>query len=234
MNFTRRQSLLTCSLLTLITTQTFATNPIPGWYGGLEFGGSLANKSTVTLYNPLFAPPNSSALSYGFGGHGGFQLGYRMNHFRLEGELDYNYNPLSKLTVNGVVIPKKNNTALISFEGNQRLISGLFNAYYDFSSNDDEMSFIPYIGLGLGYSQVQHKVNTYTAGALLPISSVDTVKTSQPVGQVIVGGNYFLDDFTSFGLDYRYMSTNTNKTNHIKTQVQSINIVFNFAFDSAS
>ena len=116
------------------------------------------------------------------------------------------------------------------------LVNGFFDLYTP--SDDNVTNIAPYIGLGIGYSYVQNNLTfqynqTYLANGEFVQSYYALA------GQAIVGVNYFMDDFTTIGLDFRAFST-TNQQHSNKylpisvdtqAQIYSINLVFNGAFE---
>jgi opacity protein-like surface antigen len=114
----------------------------------------------------------------------------------------------------------------------------MLNGYYDFytPSEDDLSPLIPYVGLGLGYAYVENNIQFYYDNTQLTVGNI-VEKYTKPAGQVIIGTSYFLDDLTSFGLDFRYLTTasNTKTTEYnifkTKEQIYTLNLTFNGAFD---
>ena len=48
---------------------------------------------------------------------------------------------------------------------------------------------------------------------------------------VIVGVGYFVDDFTSIGLDFRYLATKSIEPFNSRNEIASLNVTLNGSFD---
>ena len=253
-------SLITASLLGLSST-AFAVNPVEGWYAGIYLGPSYA-PTTVIPINKTYILPSSSgqiipvgtaSLSYGVLGGVGGEAGYRCGHLRAEGQLLYNNNPYSSLstnepkmmingtrtTYNGVALPP-------SMKGQTNIGAALINGFFDlYTPGKDNVSNIaPYIGLGVGYAYVQNNItfqfpNALASGAINASGGQFWHSYAAVAGQAIAGVNYFMDDFTTMGIDLRFFSTaNENHparytftSFNTKAQIYSANLIFNGAFD---
>lgn len=231
--------------LLLVNTQAFALNPVQGWYAGLILGVSYAPTTTVIPTKSLETPigtfePQVATLSYGVLGGVGGQVGYRCNHFRVEGELLYNNNPYDVLTIGNIKINSPSSSSTLRLQGAANSGFFLVNGFYDlYTPNQDNVSqVVPYVGLGAGYSYVQNNITLFYNDTELFRTNLKST-FSRPAGQAIVGLSYFMDDFTTFGLDVRYLQTtsitdsNRPRTNGFDTtfKLYSINLLFNGAFD---
>ncbi|WP_367607320.1 outer membrane protein [Legionella sp. W05-934-2] len=224
-----------------ISSAGMAFNPVEGWYGGGIGLVSYVPSMSFSAVNPLPPPTQiNSQLDYRIGGGGGGQIGYRCAPWRIEGEIIFNINSYSKLTINGVTIKRFNNnnasTTPLSLRGDTYYVGGMVNGYYDLYqvqfSQDSQI--VPYIGLGGGYVTVKNELRLYSYSNLIQ----PTVKESSSEGavQLIIGGQYFADDFTSVGLDYRYFSTlgKVGNRSNDRLAVHTANLTLNFAFDSTA
>ncbi len=121
------------------------------------------------------------SIAYDFLGYGiGVEVGIRLGgNLRLEGELTYRSNDVD--TIGGV-----GTTADISST------SLMLNALYDFNS---ESGFTPYIGGGIGVSDVDFEIGTNTFG--------DTVVAMQFIGGVM----FDLSPGLVMSVDYRLFGT---------------------------
>ena len=247
--------LLGCA--TLFTTPIFALNPIPGTYGGVVIGGSYMFPVTAPNINPLMLQWTASNptlanyltslnaaitrdstynIKYGFMGLLGFQLGFRCDNFRVEGQFMYESNPVSSLSINSVQVPNRNKQ-LAYPSGQTNIIGGLANFYYDLlPPTDCDANYAPFVGFGLGYVNVQNNFNFNYNGTQLNTRSLGQ-SASTGAGQLMAGLLYFVDDYTWFGLDCRLFSTMNislpepyNKTN-INYAFISGNLTFNGHFD---
>lgn len=240
--------------LSLLSTQVMAVNPVTGWYGGFMVTASYTPSFELTAANPnaIYIPPipslnlpvniPSSEIDYrAAGGGAGGQLGYRFNPcWRLEGEFLFNVNEYSsisfgnRLTINRYSDSQPNG---LNQNGRTNLYVGMINAYYDFVSSDPESYLVPYVGIGLGYAQVENRI-TFNAFEQEIGPRID-LSTSGFAGQIILGFSYFLDDFTTANLDYRFLTTNNLSNENVlysydrRFEYQTLNFSMNFAFDKA-
>lgn len=238
----------------------YALNPIPGVYGGVIVGGSgelgittpflgpLANKiiasgrpiaielqQLITNNNNL-----SHDLNYSILGLVGAQLGYRWNKYRLEGQFFYNSAPYKNLTFsNGVksITISSNDTSDNYISGNTNTMAFMLNAYFDLLPPDYvDSNLAPFIGIGGGYASVQNNFDFYYKGTEVSQFNIGTTQGAA-AGQVMAGLLYFLDDFSNFGLDFRFFSTSNltaqlpYNTPTYKAQFASVNLTFNGAFN---
>ena len=228
--------------LLLTTGSVYALDPVQGIYAGIFLGGSKARSVDVTaIVSGLKAPIGT--LKYSFLGDIGGQVGYRMDQFRVEGALSYNNNPYDTLTIGGETISKQGNSHAnnmgIRQKGQTGIAALMLNGYYDNYALFDQTCFVPYIGFGIGYANVQNKIQFFYNNTA--ITGADfSMRDNAFAGQAIIGTNYFLDDFTAFGLDFRYFSTagisshfgNTALTDSVRAQYMAINLSFNGSFDA--
>lgn len=241
---------------------SFAVTPLEGWYGGFMIGASFIPKLEFVTSNPFRNNtyfPNTNTINlndivtYHVGMDGGAQAGYRYCNFRFEGQLLYSWNPIGSISINGNVFKRyqrqtgfnliQNPGALPYFpsiSGNTNLGAGLFNVFYDFYNEDDDPSFIPYLGLGIGYGQTinrlsysyPHDINTINPASRVPYSYTYKLNKGTPVGQVILGAAYYYSDDVSYAIDYRYLTARTIRLIDSRIQNQSVNFVFNYSFQN--
>ncbi len=186
MNRIISQSLSFC-LLTGLSMNVLALNPVDGNYGGLFIGVSDSPGSSFTLSQPVsFTGPNTS-LSFQSGsisrsvlGAVGGELGYRFcTNYRVEIEAFYNNNHFKSLTINdlsltspfvtpsltnaSVTYNNVENTADPHIQGDTNTGAGMINAFYDFfiPSQDGYSVVVPYVGIGIGYAYVQNALQFY-------------------------------------------------------------------------
>jgi opacity protein-like surface antigen len=230
-------------LLAGASANVFAVEPAIGWYAGLFVGPSFVPSTSVTITRPGFGTFHPT-INYNVGVNGGGQLGYRCNKFRFEVELLGDLNSVSNITrsiaINGSTTISTSKNRKIK-KGQLQMLGGLFNAFYEFYDIDySETRWIPYIGLGIGYAQIEHSID-YNFASAPNIQFRTSLTSNAPVGQVIGGINYFFSDYTSFGTDLRYVSSNiTNKSTNgrnnfnSRTSVFSWNFVLNYTFDQTN
>ena len=233
------QSLKIGLMSLLLGSSVYAANPVQGWYAGIMLGGSYAPSVSGNLYSPAYplAPGIAipaftipAKLKYGGYGNIGGQLGYRFfDHFRVEGELMGNKNPYKKLTIGTDVITAPNSSTTLRMKGGTTTGAFLVNGFYDFFTPSADSAFSTYVGLGVGYANVSDTLkfyynNVYISGSRFKAS------TNSAVAQGIIGMGYFLDDFTWFGLDFRYLTSKRIPATDSPLQVASINLLFNGTF----
>jgi opacity protein-like surface antigen len=110
--------------------------------------------------------------------------------------------------------------------------AALINGYYDFYNEDNDPTWIPYLGLGIGYSHVRNTV-TFSVPYLFDehFNFTRKVNKSTPIGQAIIGISYYYSDTTAFGLDYRYVTTRNIKQLGSKISTNTLNLNFNYWFN---
>lgn len=229
--------------LLLINSSAYALDPVQGFYGGLFVGGSYTPNVTSKFYIPQFKSMNSSissaTLSYQPYINGGGQVGYRFDQFRAELEPFVNYSPYSTLTVNGTKIhkfKKKFSTPNMPYlQGRTSTGALMVNGYYDLFDISEQSNYVPFVGFGVGYATVQNTINFYNT--LTPYTKSSDRKGLAAL-QGIIGVNYFMDDFTAIGLDFRYFTTQSGKyrlhsitQSSLRTQFATLNLSVNGAFD---
>lgn len=225
-----RYAQLGLASLILASNIVSAAEPAPGWYAGLMFGASKAPSTGFTLSPPFLPFPVNGKVTYDIGGDGGLQVGYRCNYFRFEGQLFYNYNGYDTLTVGGITIKDNNKTTGFIMNGHTSFYAGFFNAYYEMYEEGTDPNWVPYIGLGIGYTQIQNQLKFFYNNVTLNRSH-NTRNTSAPIGQAILGLNYFFSDEFSTGIDLRYMTTNKVTSSNDRISAGSVNLVLNYTFD---
>lgn len=214
------------------SSTSFALNPVQGFYGGVMLGGSYTPTISHTITDPTTNTKYTGKLQYsGYGDIGG-QIGYRVNDYRAELEGFYNYSPYNKISLNGYTITsQKFKTGRDYIEGYTGTASIMVNGYFDFFPFvGQEANFVPYVGLGVGYSNIQNSIRVINNGMTVSGTNISGNKGSV-AGQGIIGASYFLDDFTVFALDYRYYSSKSTYPFNARTRFQAVNIIFNGAFD---
>ncbi len=130
-------------------------------------------------------------------------LGYKFaESFRLEGEVGYRYHDFD--SIDGESASDDLNVSNLSF---------LANAYYDFQSNQ---SFTPYLGAGLGASNVE--INTQLDGAAYEAD--DTVFAYA----LMAGVSFPVSTSTSLGVEYKYLGTTDANIGGVKVEYDSHSI----------
>jgi len=233
------QSLKIGLISLLLGSSAYAANPVQGWYAGIMLGGSYAPSVSGNLYIPAYPlapgisiPALSIPAKLKYGGYGNIagQLVYRFfDHYRVEGELVGNKNPYKRLTIGSVVITAPKSSTTLRMKGGTTTGAFLVNGFYDFFTPGADSAFSPYLGVGVGYAHVSDTLkfyynNVYISGSRYKASS------NAAAAQGIIGAGYFLDDFTWFGLDFRYLTSKKIPATDARLQVASINLLFNGTF----
>ncbi|MBI2785048.1 MAG: hypothetical protein HYX60_01545 [Legionella longbeachae] len=209
-----------CALI--ISNNAFSIERVEGWYFGLLGEISHApNSQFEVLFNDILyaGEVNLSPV----GGGAGASVGYRISNFRLESELLFNINNYGELQINGCTFISPNvlgpkgcsvniEASQLGFNGNTMGFYGLFNVYYDFLSSDSEKNFFPYVGLGAGgvwlrsHSQFSTNKQAIALGIAEPFSVSSDSSSFGIAAQGIIGVAWYLDSYTTIGLDFRYVS----------------------------
>jgi hypothetical protein len=240
--------------LSLTPIKNYALNPIQGWYGGVFLGGNYSPNISRTVPYPfpgeLYDQPVKETLSYSILGDIGGQIGYRACNFRAEGEFLYNYIPYNGLNIgpifltgtstSGTTTPIYQNGNItagkLQFQGSTSTYAWFLNGYYDLFYNNYTDSMVPFVGGGIGYGLFQNWIQFLYENNDLSNANV-TKNSSALVYQGIIGLNYFLDDYTAFGLDARYITgTDTTVTTYrssfkITPTIVTLNVSFNGSFN---
>ncbi|HHF7365656.1 TPA: outer membrane beta-barrel protein [Legionella bozemanae] len=245
----------------MASSNAFSSDPVEGLY--LNLLGQISHASSPDINFTINNVASLGSIQLGpVGGGMGTALGYKIKNFRVEGEFLFNINNYGSLKSGSCtlispkvlgpegVCPDTFVQTGLGFNGNVIGLYGLVNAYYDFQfTNDsgDNSNFVPYLGAGFGGAMIRHHASfqsnnqCITLGTCAPIinESFNTSNTGF-AAQGIVGFYYYLDDFTTLGLDFRYVSTlNFNKNNTSSNAVDdtfgisTINITANFALTKA-
>ncbi|MEY4966348.1 MAG: hypothetical protein RL274_1931 [Pseudomonadota bacterium] len=135
----------------------------PSWNSGLNgyvgLRGSLAlNNNTVTTYQ-LTTPPTALRASYATGGGGSAYIGTRLPlNLRLELEGLYRWQPLSRVSLNGVGV---------AASGSTKIAAPMVNLLWDIPMPFDA-PLQPFVGMGVGAAYTETNVfgvgNTYMKG----------------------------------------------------------------------
>ncbi len=211
---------------------------------GAASGMNILLVNLIKEYVPVsILPPlnftRKIEITYKGGGGGAGLVGFRNGNYRLEGELMYIINQYSSLQAGNVVF-KSHQTPFPagfsrspfgkSMSGHTSLTSLLINGYYDFFNEQSDSNFVPYLGLGVGYSQVENELNLYIMNNLnetkINLYS-KREKSGAFIGQLIAGAGYLFDDYLGIGLDYRYLRT--GKISSLASNIQAHTLNFNMS-----
>ncbi len=160
-----------------------------GLYLGANFGVVLLDDSDVTDSTMPF--DMGMEFSFDPGWTIGAAVGYQINNFRVEGEISYEQCDVDQTTALGVSFDSTGDVTGTAF---------MLNGYYDFKN---ESAFIPYVGAGLGYANVE--INDYN----IPGSGVADYSADDSVFayQFGVGIGYAINEKVTLDLKYRYFAT---------------------------
>lgn len=228
----------------IISTNGFAINPVPGFYGG--FLGELSTGPTTRdiSFNfngtQFFGTIDNSII----GGGAAAYIGYRLSFLRAEAEILYNRFSYGNLkfgncTLNSPNIPPAGqcptfvSNNLIGFSGSTWGVYGFFNGYFDFLLNsDDSTALAPYVGLGVGYAKITNSPNF--VNVFQTTSFGGNVSASTSAAQGILGIAYWIDDYANMAMDYRYVTTN-NLVDFANSRyvIHTFNISISGAFDNS-
>lgn len=219
--------------LGLICAPAMAANPVNGFYAGLLGNINHTPNLSFNVISPITNLPVKATVDYtSVGGGGALQLGYRWcDNWRAEIEGAFQGNTINRVTLGNISLSSiKNNPGFHIYSSHTYFFGALVNGYYDFLSVGDDSVWGPYVGLGLGYGIVQNTVKVYNNTTLLS-GNLGERNNSTGVAQGIIGASYFVDDFTTLGMDVRYLAGNNIKALDSRYQVVSLNFVINAGFD---
>lgn len=245
--------------LCLLTSTSFALNPVLGIYTNMGAGVAYTPNVTATTNTVsckdkiecLNLQPASVTLNYKLLGNVFGGIGYQWEKFRAEFEVLGSSNKIKTIDIglaNGSTVTLEDSAAsgdIITFSGNTYLIAGLLNGYYQFYTPGQTSSWVPYVGVGVGFGSVSTSANLDCNPTNLPNPPVTptlcngeipgakvTNSGSTAVGQIMLGTSYFMDDYSTIFLDYRYITSGSIKPLNTSYKVQTFNIGFNFAMDN--
>lgn len=257
----KKMNFISLCFITLVTMPLYAIMPQQGLYGGVLFGFSWSSP----IANPMGFPfvnddlqrdgpisklikriisdkfnSTSFKLEYSVLGQIGGQIGYRFDNIRLEGEFFYNVSPYRKLKIDGLTREfeiSANNNLSNYITGETDTAAGMLNIYYDFLQLPSKwISITPFVGIGGGYANVTNNLQIYANGNLLNNTPISP-SSAHFAGQLMTGLLYFIDEFSTIGLDYRYFTTASQTMtvaghdSTFKNQIQSVNLTYNGSFN---
>ncbi len=218
--------------LSLPTVTQADINPVVGGYTGATLGflylRNVQNFNLPTV--PGLPVPNRPKLMYKMGGTAAFQLGYRATkNFRAEGQFFYSRANPRRVILGTTKVPNQ----VFGLAGYTYLYAGMFNAYYDFFTHRPHSDNViaPYVGAGFGVGRAKTKIKFYRNG--LHLRTTNLGRTSTAFAQAIIGLNYWLDDFTAVGIDYRARTTMKKVQSLNRKLVENnLNVTLYFSLDN--
>lgn len=225
-----KHSFLTIAIASLWNSTAIASI-VEGAYGGILLGASMSTQTlNFTFNDPVTLFPVTGQMKFSAFGNAGGQVGFRFIPFRLEVEGFFNSSPYRRLQLGSTIYYAGSKSTGTRMKGQVVTGAGMANAYYDFITPDCPTTIAPYLGVGVGYAYLKHNIKFYANN--VPIAGTISEGTNTtPAAQAIAGVSYFLDDFTWFGLDYRYFTTRNLDFFDARFQLNSINVTFNGSFN---
>ena len=239
----------------LLSSTAFALNPVQGFYVGIMAGMSHGPSNNRVTFETTDGLPGDRTFFTGevgysmVGGGGAGMLGYKLGHFRLEGEILYNRFSTGPLKVDpgdctieniNVLTPvgcapgvfDRFRARALGYAGSSSITYGLINFYYDFFGANSESLLVPYIGIGAGEARIKNfnnLVNTNTQFS----RGIDKQSINSLAAQGILGISYYMDDYTWAGMDFRYTTTKSLPLmQDQKYAIYALMFNINFAFDT--
>ncbi len=179
-------------------------------------------------------------LTYSTFGQFGLELGYRFQSLRIEGEFFYNSSPYQHLNILGGYRDFRfsgNSNQDNYISGKTDIAAGMLNIYYDFLNLPiPNIGITPFVGVGGGYAKITNDLKIYNQGQLINNAPISP-NGSHFAGQLMAGLLYFIDEFSTIGLDYRYFTTASETVTlaagdtTFRNQIQSVNLTYNGSFN---
>jgi len=184
-----RPLILSMAAASVIAFPLTASADDTGFYAGTNVGINLQQDQDSDG-----SPNRDLELDFDNGAFYSGQVGYKFNdygpgRFRTEFELSYRDNDVDNITFNNN--PQVGN-------GEQDVLAGLVNVYYDFTNVSEK--FVPFVGVGVGFAEIDSSVSYNNGNATLNDS--DTAFAYQAV----IGTEYKLTDKISLVGDARYFA----------------------------
>lgn len=205
---TKQLTLPLCLVLAL-PTLTMAATAESGPYIRV-FGGAAFTPKNIDIDG--FSHPNYKT-GYNVGG----QLGYKSGPLRYEIDGSYTYNRLKNFLYNS--------TLQTTTKGKTNFFATTVNAIVDFE--DMSASFVPYLGLGLGYGQVNTELQS-TA----PNNVLLSKKGKALAYKGLAGLSYNFSENATIDLGYQYVRTKKKGKFGKVYQTHGTNLGLTYRFDS--
>ena len=168
---------------------SFANVAIDGWYSN-AFGGYAYIPDNI---NQNFGSYYINNTNYNSGYTIGARLGYKSNPLRYEGEFSYINAQMKYFKINYAEPVNKT--------GITNTFAAMANVYYDFPGLTPSIE--PFLGIGLGFANVNTHFESYAPGILLDVNKSNT----QFAYQGTIGLSYNFAENFSLDAAYRYFRT---------------------------
>jgi opacity protein-like surface antigen len=181
-------------ILVAVFTLTFMTTSAQAADKGMYVSGNLGLSLVSDLDLNVTGFPTFATTSLDPGFRIGGALGYDFGAFRAEGEIAYFLNDMDEGT--SVFLP-----ASSPADGDVSVLSFMANGYYDFHISNS--SLVPYVGVGLGFANIDVDVTHPSISSLALADDNDTVFAYQ----FMAGLGYNISPTVTLTADYRYFRT---------------------------
>ena len=193
-----------CILAFLFSAPVYSAE---GLYVSGNFGFAMESDSDLT---DSTVPGITINTEFDTGLALGAALGYDFSRFRVEGEISYQKNDVSKIGAQGVSFDATGDSVVLSF---------LINGYYDFINGS---AFTPYISAGLGFAQVEFNNLDISSVGFSGSNDEDTVFAYQ----VGIGVGYAVSEKVTIDVKYRYFGAKDSEYGTTKAEFASNNFLF--------
>lgn len=183
-------------MLLILPAVSFSAGP--GWYISGQLGVAFLTDSDISGWS------ERGTLEFDPGFATGFAGGYNFGMFRVEGEMEYQYNNIDKVRGGGYS------------DGDVTALSSLANGYFDFVN---KTPFTPFITAGIGVARIE--ANDIAGDG-------DDMVFAYQVG---FGVAYAINKNMSIDLKYRYFATEDPNFNGVDAEFASHNIYCGFRYN---
>lgn len=185
---------------------------------GAYFSGNLAYVmlDDTKINDPSGSPLNGSEISFNGGFGLLFAMGNEIHGIRYEGEFSYTTSDVDQITSLVPLGPLAAGTH--SMEGEVSRISLMGNVYKDFNTNSP---VAPFVGLGIGISQVEGEMTSIAGIPLGTGSEDDTVFAYQ----VLLGCAFKVNEKMNVDVSYRYFATDDPTFDTTEIEISAHNIL---------
>jgi opacity protein-like surface antigen len=214
---------LTALAFTLVSATAAAEEAIDRWYVSIYGGTSVLGKQDARLTR-TGQPDSAGDLSTRAGWLAGGAIGLRIRpELRVELEMTYRTNELKNVGVPGLDGRPT--------DGDYASLVYMVNGYYDFAQwNASFATFMPYVGVGVGYAQ-EIDTDQSINGAPVEFSG------SKAAYQLLAGVNWHYRSRWSAGLGLRYtgagtveMASNRSGTGPLRAKYDGLGLIASLGY----